>query len=393
MPQYSRLALSARRPDHLRHTREDSLFPRCHVFRTLCCSIVLLAAFTTAGAQGAGNPWATRGAQGTALLRNFEFKAGGRLDTLKLHYTTLGTPRRGGDGTVRNAVLVLHGTGGTGRGFLNPTYAGGLFGPGQPLDSAKYYIVLPDGIGHGESSKPSDGLHARFPKYGYQDMVTAQQRMLTEALHVTRLRVIVGTSMGCMHAFTWGWMYPGFADALAPMACAATQIAGRNRMMRTMAMDAIRLDPEWRGGEYTASPRAGLRSAMQILYIMGTAPLLQQRQAPTRDAADSVIRAFMDARIAVTDANDFLYQFDASSDYDPSSRLQEIRVPVLHINSADDEVNPPELGLVERLNSRMPHARFILLPISQQTRGHGTHSLPAIWGETLREFLGTLATP
>lgn len=363
------------------------------MFRTLCCSVVMLAAVAPAVAQPAGNPWATRGTQGTALLRNFEFKAGGRLDTLKLHYTTLGTARRGSDGRVRNAVLVLHGTGGTGRGFLNPTYAGGLFGPGQPLDSAKYFIVLPDGIGHGGSSKPSDGLHARFPKYGYRDMVTAQQRLLTEALNVTHLRVIVGTSMGCMHAFTWGWMYPGFADALAPMACVPTQIAGRNRMMRTMAMDAIRLDPEWRGGEYTTPPRAGLRGAMQILYMMGTAPLLQQRQAPTRDAADSVIRAYMDARIAATDANDFLYQFDASSDYDPSSHMQEIRVPVLHINSADDEVNPPELGLAERLDARMPHARFILLPLSEQTRGHGTHSLPAIWGETLREFLGTLATP
>jgi len=353
----------------------------------------MLAVISTAGAQAVGNPWATRGTPGTALLRNFEFTAGGRLDTLKLHYTTLGTARRGTDGTVRNAVLVLHGTGGTGRGFLNPTYAGGLFGPGQPLDSAQYFIVLPDGIGHGGSSKPSDGLHARFPTYGYRDMVTAQQRMLTEALNVTHLRVIVGTSMGCMHAFTWGWMYPGFADALAPMACAPTQIAGRNRMMRTMAMDAIRLDPEWRGGEYTTPPRAGLRGAMQILFMMGTAPLLQQRQAPTRDAADSVIRAFMDARIGATDANDFLYQFDASSDYDPSSHMQEIRVPVLHINSADDEVNPPELGFVERLDARMPHARFVLLPTSELTRGHGTHSLPAIWGETLREFLGTLSTP
>lgn len=344
-------------------------------------------------AQGASNPWATVGRQGDAWLKDFAFTAGEHLDSLRIHYTTLGAPRRRADGTVSNAVLVLHGTGGTGRGFLNATYAGGLFGPGQPLDSSRYYIILPDGIGHGGSSKPSDGLRARFPHYGYRDMVTAQQRVLTQTLNVTHLRLIVGTSMGCMHAFTWGWMFPGFADALAPMACAPAQIAGRNRMMRTMAMDAIRQDPEWRSGEYTSPPRAGIRSALHILYLMGTAPLLQQRQAPTRDAADSVIRAYIDARIGTTDANDFLYQFDASSDYDPSPFLDRIRVPVLHINSADDEVNPPELGLAERLDARMPLARFLLIPVSDRTRGHGTHSQPAIWGETLREFLRTLATP
>ncbi len=344
-------------------------------------------------AQGTGNPWSGVGRQGDAILRDFAFADGGRLDSLRLHYTTLGTPRRDASGAVRNAVLVLHGTGGTGRGFLNPTYAGGLFGAGQPLDSSRYFVVLPDGIGHGQSSKPSDGLHAKFPRYGYRDMVTAQRRLLTEALGVTRLRLIIGTSMGCMHAFTWGWMYPGFADALAPMACVPTQLAGRNRMFRTMAMDAIRQDPEWKGGEYTAPPRAGLRSAMHILYLMGSAPLLQQTQAPSRDAADSVIRAYLDARIAATDANDFLYQFDASSDYDPSPHLEKIRVPVLHINSADDEVNPPELGLAERLDARMPSAKFIMIPISSRTRGHGTHSQPALWGDALRDFLGTLAAP
>ena len=347
----------------------------------------------SAPAQAPANPWAAVGNQGTAILRNFPFAAGGKLDTLKLHYTTLGTPRKSADGVVRNAVLVLHGTGGTGRGFLNNTYAGGLFAPGMPLDSAKYFIILPDGIGHGGSSKPSDGLHARFPHYGYRDMVTAQQRLLTETLGVSHLRVVVGTSMGCMHAFTWGWMYPGFADALAPMACVPTQIAGRNRMMRTMAMDAIRQDPEWKGGEYVTPPRAGLRSALHILFLMGSAPLVQHAQASTKDAADSVIRAYIDTRIGTTDANDFLYQFDASSDYNPSPFLESIRVPVLHINSADDEVNPPELGLAERLDSRMPHVRFVLLPISDRTRGHGTHSLPGIWGETLRDFLGTLAAP
>ena len=364
------------------------------MIRSIRRSLVLsLSISTGVVAQASGNPWAAVGTQATATMRDFAFAAGGKLDTLRIRFTTLGTPRKGADGVVHNAVLVLHGTGGTGRSFLNPTYAGGLFAPGKPLDSTKYFIVLPDGIGHGGSSKPSDGLRARFPRYGYRDMVTAQQRLLTETLGITHLRVIVGTSMGCMHAFTWGWMFPGFADALAPMACAPTQIAGRNRMMRTMAMDAIRQDPEWKGGDYATPPRAGVRSAIHILYLMGTAPLLQHRQAPTRDAADSVIRAYVDTRIAGTDANDFLYQFDASSDYDPSPYLEKIRVPVLHINSADDEVNPPELGLAERLDARMPHARFVLLPISDQTRGHGTHSLPGIWGETLRDFLGTLALP
>jgi homoserine O-acetyltransferase/O-succinyltransferase len=274
---------------------------------------LVVAAAAIADAQPRNNPWATVGTQGDARLPDFAFAAGGRLDTLKIHYTTLGSPRRDSAGEIRNAVLVLHGTGGTGRGFLNPTYAGGLFGPGQPLDSNRFYIILPDGIGHGGSSKPSDGLRARFPHYGYRDMVTAQHRLLRDVLGVRHLRLIIGTSMGCMHAFTWGWMFPGAADALAPMACVPTQIAGRNRMMRTMAMDAIRLDPEWRAGDYTSPPRAGLRSALQILYMMGTAPLVQQRQAPTRDAADSVIRAYIDSRIGNTDANDFLYQFDASS--------------------------------------------------------------------------------
>lgn len=356
-------------------------------------ALLLTAISAVAAAQTTTNPWAGVGTQGTALLRDFSFAAGGHLDTVRLHYTTLGTARKRADGVVRNAVLVLHGTGGTGRSFLNSTYAGGLFAPGKPLDSTKYFIILPDGIGHGGSSKPSDGLHARFPHYGYRDMVTAQQRMLVEVLGVRHLRLIVGTSMGCMHAFTWGWMYPGFADALAPMACVPTQIAGRNRMMRTMAMDAIRLDPEWNGGDYTTPPRAGMRSALHILYLMGSAPLVQHRQAATRDAADSVIRAYIDARIGTTDANDFLYQFDASSDYNPAPYLETIRVPVLHINSADDEVNPPELGIAERLDARMPYVHFVLLPISEQTRGHGTHSLPAIWGETLRDFLETLATP
>ncbi|MFO0094952.1 MAG: alpha/beta fold hydrolase [Gemmatimonadaceae bacterium] len=317
------------------------------------------------------------------------FRSGERLPELRLHYTTLGTPRKDARGVVRNAVMILHGTGGSGRSFLSATYAGELFGPGQLLDSSTYFIVLPDNIGHGGSSKPSDGLRARFPKYGYDDMVATQYRLLTEHLGISHLRLLIGTSMGCMQAWVWGYTYPDFMDGLAPFACVPTQIAGRNRMIRTMAMDAIRTDPAWKQGEYTSQP-PGLRTALMMLYLMGSAPLLQQQQAPTRDAADSVIRAYLDGRMRATDANDFLYQFDSSRDYDPSARVGDIKAPALFINSADDQVNPPELGLAEKYAALMPKTRFILLPITADTRGHGTHSLPRVWGRYLGEFLATL---
>jgi len=342
----------------------------------------------TLASQSSG--WATAGRQGDALLRDFRFTGGGQLPELRIHYTTLGTPRKDARGIVRNAVLILHGTGGSGRGFLSPGYAGELFGPGQLLDSATHYIILPDGIGHGGSSKPSDGMRMRFPSYGYTDMVDAQYRLLTEHLGVNHLRLIMGTSMGCMHGWVWGYRHPEFMDGLAPMACLPMQIAGRNRMIRTMAMDAIRSDPAWQGGDYTSTPVQGLRASQMMLYLMSSAPLVQQTQAPTRDRADSVIRAYLDARIRTTDANDFLYQFNASSDYDPSPHLARITAPALYINSADDAVNPPELGLAERLAAQMPKTRFILLPITPETRGHGTHSLPRVWGHHLRDFLASL---
>jgi homoserine O-acetyltransferase len=345
--------------------------------------LLLLFAATSVFAQGSA------GRQGDFVARDFRFASGETMAALKLHYTTLGTPRRDANGTVRNAVMVLHGTGGTGRAFISPTFAGELFGPGKLLDSAKYYIVLPDGIGHGASSKPSDGLHAKFPHYNYDDMVRAQNLLLTQALGVNHLRLILGTSMGCMQAWVWGYTYPAFVDGLVPLACAPTQIAGRNRMIRTMIMDDIRGDPEWKDGEYT-SPPGGLRPALQLLYLMGSAPLVQHHQAPTRDAADSVIRAYLNSRIKVTDANDMLYQFDASRDYDPSSHLEQITTPVLAINSADDFVNPPELGIVEKLVARVKNAKFVMIPISDQTRGHGTHSLPAVWGSYLRDFVSAL---
>ena len=392
----TRTGPSTRRRHFARAAHRSSYISPMTINR-IVCDLVRRSAMTFASvvltssvvlAQGA-NPWGAAGTRGDFIVRNFTFRSGESLPELRLHYTTLGTPRKDAAGTVRNAIMILHGTGGAGSSFLSAGYAGQLFAPGKLLDSSKYFIILPDGIGHGASSKPSDGLRAKFPKYTYDDMVDAQYRLLTQHLGVQHLRLIMGTSMGCMHGWIWGYAHPDFMDGLAPFACVPAQIAGRNRMMRTMAMDAIRDDPGWKSGNYTTQP-AGLKAASMLLYMMGTAPLLQHRQAPTRDAADSVIRAYLDQRMRSSDANDFLYQFDASRDYDPSPFLARITAPALYINSADDEVNPPELGLAEKLAARIVHAKFILIPISDQTRGHGTHSLPLVWGEYLREFLSKL---
>jgi homoserine O-acetyltransferase/O-succinyltransferase len=323
------------------------------------------------------------------VIHNFKFEDGETLPELRLHYVTLGQPRRDARGVVRNAVVINHGTGGSGGGFLSRTFGGELFGPGQLLDTSRYFIVLQDGIGHGKSSKPSDGMHAHFPHYTYNDMVDAQHELLTKGLGVNHLRLAMGTSMGCMHAWVWGERYADFVDGLVPLACAPTQIAGRNRMIRTMIMDFIRDDPGYNGGEYTTEP-AGVRQAEGMLFIMTSAPKVQQKQAPTRDQADSVIRAYIARGYRNTDANDMIYQFDASRTYDPSHDLEKIRAPVLAINSADDFVNPPELGLMEQLMPRVAHGKYVLLPITDQTRGHGTHSLPAVWKGYLGDFLSAL---
>jgi homoserine O-acetyltransferase len=344
---------------------------------------VLLLAFMLASSASA------QGVQGDYIARDFKFVSGESLPELRLHYTTLGTPRRDARGTVRNAVLVMHGTGGTGRGFLSANFGGELFGPGKLLDTARYFVVLPDDIGHGGSSKPSNGMRAKFPHYDYDDMVNAEHLLLTDGLKVDHLRLIMGTSMGCMHAWVWGYTYPTFADGLVPLACVPAQIAGRNRMIRTMIMDDITGSPDYNAGEYTTQP-IGLRAAIGQLYIMSSAPLVQHRQAPTRDKADSVIRRYIDNAMKTTDANDMLYYFNSSRNYDPSPHLEQVTVPVLAINSADDFVNPPELGIVEKLIARVPHATFVMVPISDQTRGHGTHSWPAVWGGHLRDFLATL---
>jgi len=320
------------------------------------------------------------------IIRTFKFETGETLPQVRLHYIALGHPRRDASGVVRNAVLILHGTGGSGSGFMAPTYAGELFGQGQLLDTAQYYVILPDNVGHGKSSKPSDGMHTRFPQYTYDDMVDAQHELLTKGLGVNHLRFVMGTSMGCMHSWVWGERYPDFMDGLVPLACAPTQIVGRNRMMRTMIMDFIRNDPGYHNGEYTTQP-ASLRHAMGMLFVMTSSAKFQLEQAPTRDKADSVIRAYLDQHTRDSDANDVVYAFNSSRNYDPSAKLGTIMARVLAINSADDYVNPPELGVVEQLMPRVKHGKFIVLPTTNQTRGHGTHSLPAIWKGYLADFL------
>lgn len=325
-------------------------------------------------------------AQGDFTIREFRFESGEALPELRLHYRTLGTPRRDAAGVVRNAVLVMHGTTGSGANFLSDQFAGVLFGPGRLLDANKYFIVLADGIGHGQSSKPSDGLHARFPHYCYHDMVTADYRLLTESIGVDHLRLIMGTSMGGMHTWLWAELYPDFMDALLPLASLPVQIAGRNRMMRRMVIDPIKDDPDWKNGEYAAQPR-GLTTAIYTLLFMTSSPLQWQAQAPTRDAADRLFDEMVRTRLARMDANDMLYAFDASRDYDPAPRLETIKAPLLAINSADDQVNPPELGILEREIKRVKHGRYVLIPISEKTRGHGTHSLPELWKEHLARLL------
>jgi homoserine O-acetyltransferase len=326
---------------------------------------------------------------GNLVLRDFRFTTGETLPEVRIHYRTVGTLRRDGNGAASNAVLLLHGTTGSGKAFLSENFAGVLFGPGQLLDASKYFLILPDGIGHGGSSKPSDGLRARFPRYTYDDMITAQYRLLTEGFHIRHLRLILGTSMGAMHAWMWGEKYPGFMDGLVPLASVPAQIAGRNRVFRKMVSDDIRGDPDWKGGDYTAQPR-GLAAAVQVLLFMISSPYQWQKAAPTRDAADKLLADQVRARTAGADANDFLYAFEASREYDPSPDLEKIAAPVLAINSADDVVNPPELGLMEKLMPRVKKGRYVLIPTGPETRGHGTHSWPAVWQDHLKEFLAAL---
>jgi len=346
-------------------------------------ALAVLAGFLSSASLAAAPLTPT---EGSCLLHNFRFASGETLPDLRIHYATLGAPSRDAAGVVRNAVLILHGTSGDHKGFLREQFGGQLFGPGQLLDAARFFIVLPDGIGHGQSSRPSDGLHMRFPKYGYGDMVRAQHDLLTQCLSVDHLRLVMGTSMGGMHTWVWGTTYPDFMDALMPLASLPVEIAGRNRIMRKMILDAITGDPEWKQGEYKAQPR-GLVPAIHILLFMVSSPLQWQKEAPTREKAEAFLDTLVEHYRSILDANDLLYQFDASRDYNPLPHLGEIRAPLYAVNSADDQVNPPELGILDEAIHRFPRGRYILLPITPETRGHGTHSLPAIWGKYLGELL------
>jgi homoserine O-acetyltransferase len=324
------------------------------------------------------------------ISHDFPFVSGERLPELRIHYRTIGRPQPDAQGVVRNAVLILHGTTGSGAQFLRPEFAGELFGAGQPLDAARFFLILPDGIGHGHSSKPSDGLHFRFPHYGYLDMVEAQYRLLTEGLGVGHARLVLGTSMGGMHAWLWGERHPDFMDALMPLASLPAQISGRNRVWRRMILDAIRYDPAWQNGEYQTQPPS-LRTAAQMLFFMSSNPELRQREAPTLARADATLDAFVAGLMKIEDANDVFYAVDASRDYDPGPGLERITAPLLAVNSADDLINPPELGLLEREIQRVPRGRAVVLPRSDRTRGHGTHTLAALWKDQLERLLAESA--
>jgi homoserine O-acetyltransferase len=364
----------------------------------MCFAAFVLFAFLSAMAgsgqtmsstQPASMPRATKWPVKDSLYvaHDFRFGTGEGLPELKLRYLTLGSPHRNAAGHVDNAVLLLHGTGGNRHTLLNPLFSDVLFGPGQPLDITRYYLIFPDDIGQGDSSKPSDGLRMKFPRYDYDDMVRSQHQMLLEGLGVDHLRLILGTSMGCMQSFVWGETYPGFADALMPLACLPTEIAGRNRMMRYMAIENIESDPAWQNGNYTSEPALGLRTANEMLLIMGSAPLVMQKTAPTREAAERYVDNYLARTVANTDANNMIYYVDASRNYNPSAHLDRITVPVMYINSADDFINPPELGIAQKLVTRMPQAKFVLIPISDATHGHGTHTQAAVWKEYLIELL------
>ena len=347
------------------------------IFALLLCTIA--ATFVSA----ADYPAPT---EGDYTIHDFKFASGETVPELRLHYRTLGKPEKDAQGKTTNAILIMHGTTGSGAQFIRPEFAGELFGKDQPFDATKFFIVLPDGIGHGKSSKPSEGMHAKFPRYGYIDMVEAQYRLLTEGLGVDHARLVMGTSMGGMHTWLWGELHPDFMDALMPLASLPTQISGRNRAWRRMVIDAIRNDPAWNGGEYKTQPPS-LRTAAEMLWLMSSNPVLRQKDAPTLGKTDEVLDKFVEQIVKTDDANDVLYALEASHDYDPGPNLEKIQAPLLAINSADDQINPPELGILEQEIKRVPHGRAIVIPFSEKTRGHGSHTLAALWKDQLLDLL------
>ncbi len=344
--------------------------------RRLQAAVAIALALACGAAQAADYPAPK---QGDWIARDFKFHTGEVMPELRLHYTTVGEPSG-------QPVLVLHGTTGSANSMLTPAFAGELFGPGQPLDATKYFIIIPDSIGHGKSSRPSDGLRAKFPKYNYDDMVDAQYRLLKEGLGISHLRLVIGNSMGGMHSWVWGVKYPDFMDALAPMAAQPTAMSSRNWMMRRLIIDSIRNDPEWKDGNYATQPRAFKTAAVFYGIATNGGDLAYQKIAPTREKADKLL----DARLAApfnADANDTLYQWDSSGDYDPSPGLSRIQAALLAINAADDERNPPETGLLEGALKQVKNGRLYLIPASDETRGHGTTGMAKFYAAALKELL------
>jgi homoserine O-acetyltransferase len=317
--------------------------------------------------------------EGQWIARDFKFHTGEALPEVRIHYTTVGEP-------TGQPVLLLHGTTGSAASMLTPAFAGDLFGPGQMLDAANYYIIIPDSIGHGKSSKPSDGLKAKFPRYNYDDMVDAQYRLIKEGLGIRHLRLIIGNSMGGMHTWIWGVKYPDYMDALVPMASQPSEMSSRNWMMRRLLIETIRSDPDYDNGNYTTQPRS--TKLANVFFAIGTngGTLAYQKLAPTREAADKLV----DQRLAapfLADANDYLYAWESSRDYNPSRGLERVQAALLAINAADDERNPPESGIMERELKRVKNGRLYLIPASEETRGHGTTGMAKFYKNELQQFL------
>ncbi|MBI1392047.1 MAG: alpha/beta fold hydrolase [Alphaproteobacteria bacterium] len=352
--------------------------------RAFILSVFLFAAALPAVAASYDAP-----AEGEYVVDRFVFQSGEELEGLRLHYRTIGALRHDADGKASNAVLVMHGTTGSGASLLRESFAGELFCAGCLLDARKYFIILPDGIGHGASSKPSDGLRMDFPQYDYDDMVKAQHLLLTEHLGVDRLRLVMGTSMGGMQSWMWAYKYPHFVDAAMPLASLPVEIAGRNRMTRQMIVDAIKADPAWNNGDYdpAESDFAGMRAAMHALVFMVSSPLQYQKAAPTRAEAEMMLEDMVNRYATALDPNDTIYAFEASRTYDPSSHLEKIVAPLTAINSADDQVNPPELRILESEIRKVAGGNAVVLPITDETRGHGTHSVASIWKHHLAALL------
>ncbi|MBB6249482.1 alpha/beta fold hydrolase [Nitrospirillum iridis] len=346
----------------------------------------LLAAAGGALAADTKPPSYPNQADGDVVVPDFALSNGEHLANAKFHYTTLGTPQRDASGAITNGVLLLHGTTGSGRNFLNPSLGGELFGPGQPLDAAKYFIILADGIGHGGSSKPSDGLKGRFPHYGYVDAVEGQYLTVTKGLGIKHLKLVAGTSMGGMQTWIWGERHPGMMDALMPIASQPVAISGRNMLWRQLIIDAIRNDPDWKGGEYTTPP-AGYTHALPIFNIMVNNAAILQQQAPSRAAATTLYGQWVADYGRTVDANDYLYWFESSYDYDPAPDLEKIKAKLVAVNFADDLLNPAELGVMEAAMTRIPTGRYVLIPASDQTRGHQTLTQAKVWKGALDEVL------